>query len=99
MIFSAMSLCHRHLYQSAGCCQIGSLTLIAFRVLDYLLLGTPAAPLYKALMDSGLGEAHIGHGLDTDMKQPFFSVGLKGVATTYGEKVSLKTCDNSRIQE
>ncbi|CAD7700528.1 unnamed protein product [Ostreobium quekettii] len=62
-------------------------TQIAFRVLDYLMLGTPAAPLYKALMDSGLGEALIGHGLDTDMKQPFFSVGLKGVATTDGDKV------------
>eukprot|EP00803_Ostreobium_quekettii_P002144 evm.model.scf_1846.1 EVM.evm.TU.scf_1846.1 scf_1846:8916-17584(+) len=62
-------------------------TQIAFQVLDYLMLGTPAAPLYKALMDSGLGEALIGRGLNSQVKQPVFSVGLKGVDTADGEKV------------
>lgn len=62
-------------------------TQIAFRVLDYLLLGTPAAPLYKALMDSSLGEALIGGGLELDLKQPCFSVGLKGVDPVNVDKV------------
>lgn len=31
--------------------------------LDYLLLGTPAAPLRKRLLESGLGEALVGGGV------------------------------------
>jgi len=48
--------------------------------LDYLLLGTSAAPLRKALNDAGLGEALIGGGLQDELRQAIFSVGLKGVA-------------------
>ena len=32
-------------------------TGLAFDILEHILIGTPAAPLYKALIDSGLGEA------------------------------------------
>lgn len=45
--------------------------------LNYLMLGTPASPLYKSLMDSGLGEALIGGGMEDELRQPTFSVGLK----------------------
>ncbi len=38
-------------------------TELAWGFLDYLLLGTSAAPLRKALNDSGLGEALIGEAL------------------------------------
>ena len=41
-------------------------------------VGTSAAPLRKALMDSGLGEALVGGGLQGDLRQPVFSIGLKG---------------------
>ncbi|KAK9691159.1 hypothetical protein RND81_09G179900 [Saponaria officinalis] len=51
---------------------------IAF--LDHLLLGTPASPLRKILLESGLGEAIIGGGMDDDLLQPQFSIGLKGVS-------------------
>ena len=54
-------------------------TELALGFLDYLLLGTPAAPLRKALNDSGLGDALVGGGMDDELKQPVFSVGLKGV--------------------
>eukprot|EP00879_Flechtneria_rotunda_P006113 GHRR01006426.1.p1 GENE.GHRR01006426.1~~GHRR01006426.1.p1 ORF type:complete len:1001 (+),score=416.66 GHRR01006426.1:475-3477(+) len=54
-------------------------TELALGFLDYLLLGTPAAPLRKALNDSGLGAALVGGGMDDELKQPVFSVGLKGV--------------------
>lgn len=54
-------------------------TELALGFLDYLLLGTSAAPLRKALNDSELGEALIGGGMDDELKQPIFSVGLKGV--------------------
>ena len=50
-------------------------------------MGTSAAPLRKALMDSGLGQALIGGGLQGDLRQPIFSVGLKGVDPANAAKV------------
>jgi Zn-dependent M16 (insulinase) family peptidase len=56
--------------------------------LDQLLLGTAASPLRKALNDSGLGEAVIGGGLQDELRQPIFSIGLKGVQPGDAEKVA-----------
>ncbi|NLE45397.1 MAG: peptidase M16 [Chloroflexi bacterium] len=55
-----------------------SLTL-ALQTLSYVLVGMPASPLRKALIDSGLGEEVIGAGLDDSLRQLYFSTGLKGV--------------------
>lgn len=52
---------------------------LAWQVLSHLLIGTPAAPLRKALIESGLGEDMAGHGLDSDERQLYFAAGLKGV--------------------
>merc|ERR1711966_448027 len=52
---------------------------ITATVLDHLLMGTTSAVLYKALMESGLGEAITGGGLSDELLQGTFSVGLKGV--------------------
>lgn len=41
------------------------------------MMGTPASPLYKALIDSGMGSSVIGGGMDDGMLQTTFSVGLK----------------------
>ena len=41
------------------------------------MLGTAAAPLRKALNDSGLGESIIGGGVEDELRQPVFSLGLK----------------------
>ncbi|GJP38783.1 hypothetical protein CLOM_g23195 [Closterium sp. NIES-68] len=57
--------------------------------LDHLLLGTPAAPLRKRLLESGLGEAIVGGGLQDELRQPVFSIGLKGVAAADVPKVEL----------
>ena len=54
-------------------------TQLAFGFLDFLLLGTSGSPLRKALIDSGLGEAICGGGLEDELRQPTFSIGLKGV--------------------
>ena len=54
-------------------------TELGMDFLDFLLVGTSASPLRRALMDSGLGEALIGGGLQGDLRQPVFSIGLKGV--------------------
>ena len=54
-------------------------TNMALHVLSYILLGMPGSPLRKALIDSGLGEDIAGVGLEDELKQIFFSVGLKGI--------------------
>ena len=54
-------------------------TQLAVGFLDQLLLGTNASPLYTRLIESGLGEAFVGGGLEDELRQPTFSVGLKGV--------------------
>lgn len=53
--------------------------LMALSVLSYCLMGTQAAPLRKALVDSGLGEDVIGGGFGGGMRQMTFSAGLRGV--------------------
>ncbi len=55
-------------------------TLACF-VLNYILLGMPGSPLRKALIDSGLGEDLAGGGLESELRQMYFSTGLKGVRT------------------
>ncbi|MGC8801253.1 insulinase family protein [Chloroflexus sp.] len=52
--------------------------LMARELLGYILLGNAAAPLRKALIDSGLGEEVIG-GYESDLLQQTFSVGMKGI--------------------
>jgi hypothetical protein len=61
-----------------------SLTL---SVLDYILLGTTASPLWKALIDSGLGEDLAAHGLSGSLREFYFSVGLRGIREEDAEKV------------
>lgn len=61
-------------------------THFRFTLLDHILLGTPASPLRKALIESGLGEDLTGGGLETHLKQMVFSVGLKGVQNENLEK-------------
>ncbi|BBN08616.1 presequence protease [Marchantia polymorpha subsp. ruderalis] len=69
-------------------------TELALGILNLLMLGTPASPLEKALMDSGLGEALFHSGLSDDILQPAFGIGMKGVAadkTVEVEELLLKT--------
>ncbi|HEY9013092.1 MAG TPA: insulinase family protein, partial [Devosia sp.] len=54
-------------------------TVLALNVLEHILVGNAASPLRKALIDSGLGEGMTGSGLVEDMKQPYWTVGLKGI--------------------
>ena len=66
---------------------------LAVGFLDQLLLGTNASPLYTRLLESGLGEALVGGGLEDELRQPTFSVGLKGVAKENTEKVEALIMD------
>jgi Zn-dependent M16 (insulinase) family peptidase len=66
---------------------------LALGILEEILIGTPASPLYKALIDSGLGEGLAGGGLDDGLRQPMFSIGLKGIDAADAEKVELLIAD------
>jgi hypothetical protein len=68
-------------------------TALALGILEHILIGTPAAPLYKALIDSGLGEALAGGGLDDDLRQPMISIGLKGIDSVNADKTERLIAD------
>lgn len=53
--------------------------LLILEMLEHILLGLPGSPLRKALIESGLGEDLTGSGLETDLRQTFFSVGLRSI--------------------
>lgn len=59
---------------------------LALDVLAHALTGTPGAPLRRALLDSGLGEAFTG-GLASYLRQPAFSAGLRGVSPDHVDDV------------
>lgn len=60
---------------------------LALGILENILIGNPAAPLRKALIDSALGENLTGRGLETGLRQMFFSTGLKGVEAASVDRV------------
>ena len=55
---------------------------LSVSMLNFILLGMPASPLRKALIDSGLGDDLVGGGLEGELCQSCFSTGLKGVSVT-----------------
>ena len=49
-------------------------------ILEQVLMGNPASPLYKALIDSGLGSSLCdGSGFSSDIRDTMFACGLKDV--------------------
>lgn len=60
---------------------------MSLSVLSHALVSTPASPLRKALLDSGLGEQITGGGLGSQSRQMTFSVGLKGIRPEDGAQV------------
>jgi presequence protease len=61
---------------------------LAFSILDKVLSGSPTSPMYKALIESGLGEDAVPFfGFELDLKQPLVGYGLKGVLPEHQQKV------------
>ena len=60
---------------------------LAFNILSYLLLGTAASPLRKALLDSELGSEVVGGGFDDNRLETTFAVGLKGTEGNNEDKI------------
>lgn len=71
-------------------------TDLGLGILEYVLVGTPASPLRKALVDSGLGEDVAGRGLDDQLRQQMFSIGLKGIDPADADKVEALVLDTLR---
>ena len=69
---------------------------LALQILGYILIGTQASPLRKALIDSGLGEDLTGAGLADDQRELYFSTGLKGIATDDADAVEALILDTLR---
>lgn len=62
--------------------------VLILTLLEQVLIGNPASPLRKALIDSGLGSALCdGTGLIADHKDTMFTVGLKDVEENALEQV------------
>ena len=53
---------------------------ITLEMLENILEGMPGSPLRRALISSGLGEDTTGGGLETELRQMYYSTGLKGIA-------------------
>ncbi|MEZ0576644.1 insulinase family protein [Halodesulfovibrio aestuarii] len=60
---------------------------LAFQMLEQILIGMPASPLRKALIESGLGEDLAGVGLENELRQMYFSTGLSGIKSENADVV------------
>lgn len=60
---------------------------LALGVLSNVLVGTAGSPLRKALIESGLGEDMMGGRFSRSLRQPMFSVGLKGISAENVEQI------------
>jgi presequence protease len=72
---------------------------LSLSILSHILIATPASPLRKALIDSGLGEEVVG-GVEEQLRQHCFSAGLKGVQPENIAKVEVLILDTlARLAE
>ncbi|WP_243368586.1 insulinase family protein [Fundidesulfovibrio soli] len=73
---------------------------LALDVLEHTLIGLPGSALRRALISSGLGEDLSGGGLEGELRQMVFSIGLKGVMPEDIPKAEALVLDTLRsIQE
>jgi len=68
--------------------------VLTLSILEQILVGNPASPLRKALIDSRLGTAlSDGSGYGSDTRDTMFSIGLKGVELSSAEKIEALILD------
>ncbi len=67
--------------------------MMLLEMLEHILTALPGSPLRKALMDSGLGEDVAGCGLETELRQAYYSIGLRSVLPKDADKVELLILD------
>ena len=64
----------------------------SLQMLDHILVGLPGSPLRRALIESELGEDLIGAGLENELRQLYYSIGLQGVKP---EDFFITNCPNN----
>lgn len=67
--------------------------MMLLEMLEHILTALPGSPLRKALMDSGLGEDVAGCGLETELRQAYYSIGLRSVLPKDADRVELLILD------
>ncbi len=68
--------------------------VFSLNILSSLFLGSPAAPLYKALLDSKLGsQLAPGTGYDDENRETCFAAGLQGADVDDAEKIEVIILD------
>jgi presequence protease len=73
------------------------LALVTHEVLSEVLIESAGSPLRKALVDSGLGEdLSPATGLETDLKEMIFAVGLRGTEPQREKKIEALILDTLR---
>ncbi len=71
-----------------------SLQMLSMEILQTVLLGNSAAPLHKALIQSGIGDAlGDGTGFQKSSKETVFAAGLKGMDPDNAEQVEAVVLD------
>jgi Zn-dependent M16 (insulinase) family peptidase len=60
---------------------------LTLELLAHVLMGNSASALRKSLIESRLGESIAGGGLETDLRQLYFSIGLSGVNAQQADQV------------
>ncbi len=75
--------------------------ILAFEVLTEALMGNMGAPLYKAVVESGIGEdLSPVSGLDTDLREMVFSLGVRGSSPDrVDDFVGLVTAELKKLAE
>ncbi len=72
-------------------------TNFALAILEHILIGTAGSPLRKALFDLGFGEDLAGVGMERELRQMYFSVGLKGIQI--GKEDAVRDCIFSTLED
>jgi presequence protease len=66
---------------------------LALSTLEYALVGMPGSPLRKALLESELGSGLAGVGLESELRQMYFSTGLKGALPADASRIEALVCE------
>jgi presequence protease len=73
---------------------LNTFEVLILSILEQILIGNPASPLRKALIDSRLGTAlSDGSGYGSDTRDTMFAIGLKGVELSSSEKIEALILD------
>ena len=65
----------------------------SLQMLDHILIGLPGSPLRRALIESELGEDLVGAGLENELRQMYYSIGMQGVCPENFPKVEALIMD------